>query len=1000
MSREGLGAYEQLTLEAAARVDAACDGFEKAWKAARSGAGAPQLSDFLDSFEDPERTVLAGELVALDQACRERYGCPAQTRDSKELGVAAQYTSPSPTRPLHGRTDVPAGRPADWPRVPGLELLEVLGSGGMGVVFKAQQPTLDRHVAVKFLRNPHVADAAHRDRFKQEARAVARLQHPNLVRLYEFGNIPLANGAGSQPYLVLEYVSGGSLADRLRGARLPHSSAARLVESLAEAIQYAHEQGVIHRDLKPANILLQESGVRAQESNTKLATKSQVPAETCLLNSDSWTPKITDFGLAKFLAGASLTVTGDLLGTPSYMAPEQTTGKSADITPAVDVYGLGAILYEALSGRPPFAGETRAVTIRQVQESEPVPPRRLEKLVPSDLETICLKCLRKEPGRRYASAQELANDLRRFRMGEPIRARPVGTAERVLVLCRRRPLVAGLVAALAIVLLAGMGSVLWQWELANEREGEVQRERQLAQTQKERDDENLKQLREKVDRLTVLGRDLAKDPRLKKTALALLEEALAFYDRILPKETMDPRLRAEAIKMCGEVASTYHWTGKWHQSVDAYRRQAELLTAMVRDEPASPELKSRLASSYNNCGHVLRDLGETPEARTVYQKAVEIQESLVADSPNDLNLQTGLANILLNQVTAMSSQSEADEIEKILRRAVKLNRAAVDADGPGSRFLFGLALAQDGLGWHLLVSGKLQESMSIVDESLEIYKRLLAAEAQNENLKRYVARAYTFQGDVFAASGKAQDAEQSFQEAVKLLTPLVEHAKGDPFYRIELARALTSWGDLLKNTPRKNEAEALLCKAIGHYKTLKEGFPEAEQNSLMLASNYLKQVSWLWEFGRSDDAAEPYRLAFEVAPENPQVNNELAWFLVANPEPRLWNPAKAVQLALKTVRARPKHATFWNTLGVAHYRNGDDKAAIAALETSMSLNGGGDSLDWFFLAMAQHRRGNAGAARKYLDQAVQGMVKHMPNNDELRRFRAEAEATLDAAHQP
>jgi len=264
-------------------------------------------------------------------------------------------------------------------------------------------------------------------------------------------------------------------------------------------------------------LLARDEGRGARDEGKDLSSSSLAPGPSSLF------PKITDFGLAKFLGGASLTVTGDFLGTPSYMAPEQTTGKSAETTPAVDVYGLGAILYEALSGRPPFAGETWAKTVRQVQEDEPVPLRRIEKLVPSDLETICLKCLRKEPGRRYASAQELADDLRRFRSGEPIRARPVGTAERMLVWCRRRPLVAGLLAALAVVFLAGLGSALWQSKLANEREDEVQREHELAQAQKERADDNLKKLRGKVDRLSDLGRDLAKDPRLQKAALALLE---------------------------------------------------------------------------------------------------------------------------------------------------------------------------------------------------------------------------------------------------------------------------------------------------------------------------------------------------------------------------------------------------------------------------------------------------------------------------------------------
>jgi serine/threonine-protein kinase len=218
MNHDSPSAYEQLSLEAAARVDAVCDGFEKAWKAARSGAAAPLLSSFLDDCEGPERTVLAGELRALDRACRERYGLAVGPEDSTELGAGAKTPTNSARRLLHRRTDLPPGRPADWPTIPGLELVDVLGSGGMGVVFKARQATLDRDVAVKFLRDAHRADSGQRERFLQEARAVARLRHPHLVQLYEFGEVPAAGRATSQPYLVLEYVSEGSLADLLRGS--------------------------------------------------------------------------------------------------------------------------------------------------------------------------------------------------------------------------------------------------------------------------------------------------------------------------------------------------------------------------------------------------------------------------------------------------------------------------------------------------------------------------------------------------------------------------------------------------------------------------------------------------------------------------------------------------------------------------------------------------------------------------------------------------------------
>jgi serine/threonine-protein kinase len=248
--------YEQLCLAEAARVDATCDCFEQAWKAVPAGGVVPNLAGYLDQCDEVSRTVLLRELIALDTACRQRYGLPIRPDEYPELGAVANGSATAVTgpEPLGGDL-IPAGL-ANGPRVPGLELLEVLGSGGMGVVFKARQPTLGRDVAVKFLRDAHREGARHHERFLQEARAIARLKHPHLVQLYEFGEVPGAKGSTSQPYLVLEYVSGGSLADVVRGSSLPPREAAQLVETLAQAIHYAHQQGVIHRDLKPANILL------------------------------------------------------------------------------------------------------------------------------------------------------------------------------------------------------------------------------------------------------------------------------------------------------------------------------------------------------------------------------------------------------------------------------------------------------------------------------------------------------------------------------------------------------------------------------------------------------------------------------------------------------------------------------------------------------------------------------------------------------------------------
>jgi WD40 repeat protein/Flp pilus assembly protein TadD/tRNA A-37 threonylcarbamoyl transferase component Bud32 len=325
------------------------------------------------------------------------------------------------------------------PEVPGYAIESVLGRGGMGVVYKARHLALKRTVAIKMMLAGNHAGELDRTRFKAEAEAVARLQHPNIVQVHEVGE---HQGC---PYCALEFVVGGSLDRKLAGNPLPAEQAVALAELLARAMEVAHQARVIHRDLKPANVLLSADG----------------------------TPKITDFGLAKKLDEASQTQTGAVMGTPSYMAPEQAVG-SKEIGPAVDVYALGAILYEILTGRPPFKAANAYDTILQIMADEPVPPTRLNPKVPRDLETVCLKCLHKEPQRRYASAAALGDDLRRLREGEPIQARPVGRVERAIKWVRRNPVVAALLALVVIVAAVGFGA-FWVKYLEAQDKAEIAR---------------------------------------------------------------------------------------------------------------------------------------------------------------------------------------------------------------------------------------------------------------------------------------------------------------------------------------------------------------------------------------------------------------------------------------------------------------------------------------------------------------------------------------------
>ncbi len=369
---------------------------------------AGELAEFFAGLDQLEG------LAAPLRAVREPAAGPCDAQPVGETVDDVTQTGPALTPPA--APALPTSRPGS-PYIPGYEILGVLGRGGMGVVYLAQQVALKRLVALKMIRAGSQADEADLARFKIEAEAVARLAHPNIVQIYDVGE---HNG---QPFCSLEFVGGGTLAARLTGTPQPPRQSAELVRTLALAVEAAHQRGIVHRDLKPANVLLAEDG----------------------------TPKITDFGLAKRLDDVGQTQTGAIVGTPSYMAPEQAAGQK-QVGPAADVYALGAILYECLTGRPPFKAATILETLEQVRTQEPTSVRLLQPRVPRDLETICLKCLHKEPGKRYASAEELGDRLRLFLEGKPIPERPPGWPSKVVRAVRAHPLRSA--AGVALLLLA------------------------------------------------------------------------------------------------------------------------------------------------------------------------------------------------------------------------------------------------------------------------------------------------------------------------------------------------------------------------------------------------------------------------------------------------------------------------------------------------------------------------------------------------------------------
>jgi eukaryotic-like serine/threonine-protein kinase len=526
------------------------------------------------------------------------------------------------------------------PRVAGYEILGILGEGGMGIVYKAKHARLDRFVALKMIRAGAGARPQDLERFEAEAKAVAAIEHPNIVRIFEIGE------HGGMPYCSLEYLPGGTLSRKIAGKPLPAREAARIGELLARAMAVVHKTGIIHRDLKPANVLL-----AADE-----------------------TPKITDFGLVKRLEDdSSHTRTGSILGTPSYMSPEQARGETHRIGPAADQYALGAILYELLTGRPPFQGVSVLDTLDQVRKSEPVPPSQLQPKMPRDLETICLKCLQKDVARRYPDVAALAEDLHRFQSGQPIVARPVSAAERAWRWCLRNPTVAVLSASVAASLMAGLITVLYSYMILSRKNVELRAATKLAQDKKTEaeikeqratkaahaaTEQNRSTVEAQVEMIALLSSKLKHVPNIEGTRIEFLDKATKGLEASA-KAMTDIRQDVgwnpadeeanwrQLARACQALGQQNLELNRIEDAMKQFGRMAEIIEQLASVTPNDPWARVRLGRTKRQLGNIAHEkLGDSARAIKYINEAIKIDEECVEKWPDVEPIKRDLANSL------------------------------------------------------------------------------------------------------------------------------------------------------------------------------------------------------------------------------------------------------------------------------------------------------------------------------------------------------------------
>jgi serine/threonine protein kinase/tetratricopeptide (TPR) repeat protein len=728
------------------------------------------------------------------------------------------------------------------------ELLGEIARGGMGVVFKARQVSLNRTVALKMIRDGHLAFTEEVQRFRLEAEEAANLDHPHIVPIYDIGEHQ------GRPYFSMKLIEGGSLAQRMDDFRFPsldgpagkdaqgrrwtrpelkqrQAQIAQMLAAVARAVDYAHLRGLLHRDLKPGNILVDLQGQ----------------------------PHVTDFGLAKRVrreAGegaanpAPLTQSGIAVGTPNYMAPEQAAGPRTALTTAADVYSLGAILYELLTGRPPFKGESLLGTLVQVLEREPEPPRALAPAVHPDLETICLKCLHKDPTKRYASAAALAEDLERFQAGDPIQARPSGNFERLHRWCRRHPARATAVALTGLLVVAAVAvAFLWAASEARHVERLVKEQEQTknaldeAQRQTRKADAANKRLaQEKTETQKALEESrhqthkanaartqadacfhlahqavgdfcvrlsqdrLNKVPGLEPLRKELLEGALTYYEDFIKQRGQDPSLRTELADTYFQVGRITNTISSQHKALAAYQKALAMYQELLRDQPGSVAPRAGIARTSLNMGMILDAVGKPREGLASLHHAREMLEELTKAFPNVPNYQSNLAASCTNLGILYRAQGRLDRALNFFQRALTLQDRLVRRYPKISRFRSELAIGHVNMGVIYGVLGRQKEALASYEKARSLQGEIVARNPNLPWVQRDLALNHRRIGTRLCEAGDTAAGLKALEQGHRISNLLARSNPNVTEFQTDLALSNRQLGHAYKNSGRPDKA--------------------------------------------------------------------------------------------------------------------------------------------------------------------------------------------------